>query len=90
MLADVVVNLVAHLAPAIDGAAQAEVLDRLHGSIEGDPAHDAGVGEGACRPANLPYTMVVLAPHLLEMAEQLRLQPPRFVEWAHRRLAGDE
>src|SRR5690606_30708336 len=76
VVADVAMDLVADRAPAIHRTFQAEILAALHRAIEGDPAHQARMGEYAGRTAHLPYAMVRLAPYLLDVLEQHLLEAP--------------
>jgi hypothetical protein len=48
------VDLLAQAAPAVDGAAQTESLDRLDGAVERDPSHHLQVREVTARAAHFP------------------------------------
>src|SRR3954467_11871943 len=77
VLADIGVDLPAHLAPMLDRALASMVLHRLDRAVEGDPAHDLRIGEVARPAANLPQAHVRVPPAGLEVLEQRALHVPR-------------
>src|SRR4029079_94560 len=77
VLADVPVDLVTECPPAVDRPFEVVLLDRPHGAVERDPGHHLGVDEMAALPADLPDSVVRLAPRLREVVEHAELQLPR-------------
>src|SRR5215216_1391371 len=73
LLADLPVDLVAGLLPALQRRFQTELLAESNGAVEHDPRHDLGVGVVAPRPAAFPDSVVRLAPDRLDM---LDYRPP--------------
>ena len=76
-LADLTVDAVAQLAPAVHRPVVVEALHGPHGAVEGHPGHDLGVDEVAPLAADLPDPLVGLLPGLLEEGEERELEPPR-------------
>src|SRR5262245_56710448 len=76
-LADVPVDLVPDVSPAVGGPFEVVLLDRPYRTVERDPGHRLGVDEVAAAAADLPDPVVRLAPRLGEMVEQPQLQLPR-------------
>ena len=74
--ADLVVDLVAELAPALDRPVAPVLLDAPHGAVERDPRHHLRVREVTARAAHLPDPLVGLAPAVLEPLEQLPRAAP--------------
>src|SRR5690242_291034 len=79
MRANVVVDALAGLAPALHRAFLAEHLDALDRAVNRDPGHDLRVGELATAAAYLPQSLVGLAPYFFEMLRQRPLHVPRRV-----------
>src|SRR5437588_2808400 len=75
-VADLRVDLVANLAPAIGGTVEPLFLDRAYRPVECDPAHHLRVREVPSWPSDLPDALVRLPPAGLEITEQLPLQRP--------------
>jgi hypothetical protein len=75
--ADLVMNRLPAHSPALDGSVEPVLLHGLHGAIERHPRHDSRVRELATRPADLPDTLVRLAPDLLEILDERNLKLPR-------------
>jgi hypothetical protein len=88
VLADVGMDGLAALAPVIGWPLKAEMFGGLYGAVEGDPAHHARMGEGACRASDLPYSPVGFPPYGFEMGEDRFLEPPRFLQRAEFGFAG--
>ena len=78
VFADIGVDRVAQLPPAIDRTFQAEVLGGFDRPVERDPAHEAGMGEGVGLSARLPYAVIGLPPDGLQVVEKDPLQAPGF------------
>src|SRR5205085_3452979 len=68
-LADLAVDLVADLLPAVEGRLQAVLLGESHRAVEHDPGHDLGVRVVASGSARLPDPVVGLAPDRLDVLD---------------------
>ena len=75
--ADVVVDLLAHLAPFLQRSLTAELLDRAYRAIERHPRHYLRMSEVLARPAHLPQAFVGLAPVIDHELHQVALKRPR-------------
>src|SRR5262245_16156344 len=76
LLADLRVDRIAQLAPALDGTLDLKAFDALDGAVERHPGHDLGVRELPPTAANLPKSLVGLLPNRFQMFDQLVLQVP--------------
>ena len=83
-----VAHLVAQLAPPLDRAVEAVLLDARGRPVEGGPDHDPGVGEVPQRAADLPEPVVGLVPVLGEVVDERALQAPGVVGLLERRRRG--
>src|SRR5215216_654883 len=69
LLADLPVDLVAGLLPAVQRRFQTELLAESNRPVEHDPGHDLGVREVATRSAGLPDAVVGLTPDRLDVVD---------------------
>src|SRR5204862_4746139 len=67
-LADLAVDLVADLLPAV-GRLQPVAVGDAHGTVEHDPRHNLGVGVVPLRTTRLPDPVVGLAPDRLDVLD---------------------
>src|SRR5580704_1242432 len=81
LLADVGMDLVAQLAPALGPAAGAEPFGDLDRPVEGDPGHHLRMGEMLRWPAHLPDTLVRLIPDLSQMLKNDLADCGAAVDW---------
>src|SRR4029450_7043532 len=73
LFADLAVDLVAGLLPAVQRRFQTELLADSNRTVEHDPGHDLGVREVATRSAGLPDAVVGLTPDRLDVVDD---RPP--------------
>ena len=69
-------DVASELAPALDRAGPAVLLDGADAAVEGDPRHHLRVREVLARPANLPDALVGLLPGVLEVQQEAALERP--------------
>src|SRR6185503_6880181 len=76
LAADVVLDLVPKLPPAVDRSLTLVLFDAPHGPVERDPGHRLRVNEVTTRAAHLPDPLVGLPPSVLEPLEELLVERP--------------
>lgn len=77
--ADLVVNAIAGVAPAVEFAVELELLEGLDAPIEGDPGHHFRVREVAAGTANFPDAFVGFLPVLRDEVDEVALDVPGVV-----------
>jgi len=76
MPADVGMDAVADLAPALDGAVMSEPLDGLDPAVERDPRHDLRMREVPARASDLPDAFVRSIPGRFDETNERALHAP--------------
>ncbi len=89
LLADLVVDLLAHPAPLIERALHAELLDRPHRPIHGYPGHHPRVRELLAGPAHLPDSLVRVLPVVDNELDEVARQRPGLLVGADRELTRE-
>ena len=67
--ADLGVDALTNLAPALDGTLDLIHLDRADPAVERDPGHDLRIGEVLRLSARLPHALIRKTPHVLQVFE---------------------
>ena len=88
LMADFVVYLSTHLAPALDGAWQPKVFDGFDHAIHSDPGHDLRMSKVSLRTAHFPDAVIRLTPRLFQVISQSLLDAPGVLIWRQPPTAG--
>src|SRR5439155_5270064 len=76
LAADLIVNSLPQLPPALDWSLETESGRRLDSPVERHPSHHAGMSEGPTRATHFPDAFVRLVPGRFEKTEQGPGHPP--------------
>src|SRR6185369_4663726 len=83
LLADLLMQLPAQRAPALDGAIELAELRAADGAVERDPDHDLGVREVLRVAAHLPDAVIGSEAEALEVRDERALEVPRVLALRH-------